>query len=71
MAKLVSPPEAARLIGVHPEQVREWMRREDDPLPSVPVGSTSKHRRVIADTIPDWLAREADRDRARTKNPRR
>lgn len=70
MTKLVSPPEAARILGVHPEQVREWMRRADDPLPSVPVGSTGKHRRVVADSIPDWLARESARDHVPTAGRR-
>lgn len=66
MAKLLSSREAASVIGTHLVQVREWTRRLDDPLPTVPVGKTGKFRKIIADEIPAWLAREAGRHRPQT-----
>ena len=74
MTELLSPPEAARLIGTNVAQVKEWMRRADDPLPSVPVGKSGKFRKVLRDQIPAWLAREAARasaDEHRPRSPRR
>ncbi len=61
MTELLSPPEAARLIGTNIAQVKEWMRRADDPLPSIPVGKSGKFRKVLREQIPAWLAREAGR----------
>ena len=48
MKELLSPPEAARLIGTHVEQVKKWMRRGDDPLPSVPVGDSGRRKVLLA-----------------------
>lgn len=70
MKELLSPPEAARLIGTNVAQVKEWMRRRDDPLPSVPVGKSGKFRKVLRDQIPAWLAREAERPLPAQTRPR-
>lgn len=70
MAELLSPPEAARLIGTNVAQVKEWMRRVDDPLPSVPVGKSGKFRKVLRDQVTTWLEREASRGAPRVSRPR-
>ena len=48
MTEVLSAPEAARLIGVSIHQVKAWMRRADDPLPSVLVGTSGRVRKVLA-----------------------
>lgn len=70
MTELLSPPEAARLIGTTVAQVKEWMRRGDDPLPSIPVGKSGKFRKVLREQIPTWLEREAGRPQAPAARPR-
>jgi hypothetical protein len=70
MTELCSPPDAARLIGTNVAQVKEWIRRADDPLPSVPVGKSGKFRKVLRDQIPAWLAREAERPLPAQARPR-
>ena len=64
MRQLLTPRQAAKEIGSNLEQVYVWMRRLDDPLPSVSVGASGRHRRVVAEQIGPWLAREAERDRS-------
>lgn len=59
--KLISPKEAAEQIGVSVATVKVWMRRADNPLPSVAVGTSGTHYRVVADAITDWLSDEASR----------
>lgn len=74
MTELLSPPEAARLIGTNVAQVKEWIRRADDPLPSISVGKSGKFRKVLREQIPAWLAREAGRPQSpgpRSRRPRR
>lgn len=58
---LLSPPEAARIIGVSVRVVKEWMRRANEPLPSVVVGASGRTVKVIASEIEPWLAAEAAR----------
>jgi len=58
---LISPREAAERIGVSLSTVKAWMRRAADPLPSIPVGSSGRFRKVVAAEIPSWLADEASR----------
>ncbi len=70
MTELMSPPEAARLIGTNVAQVKEWMRRAEDPLPSIPVGKSGKFRKVLRDQIQGWLAREAGRPQTPAARPR-
>jgi transposase len=62
MTEILSAPEAARLIGVSIHQVKAWMRRAEDPLPSVAVGTSGRVRKVIAEQIAPWLGREAARE---------
>jgi excisionase family DNA binding protein len=61
MSKLLTPDEAAETIGVGRRQVEEWIRRADEPLPSLSTGEAGSHRRIIADQIDPWLVREAER----------
>jgi transposase len=69
MSEVLSAPEAARLIGVSVQQVKAWMRRADDPLPSVAVGTSGRVRKVLAEQIAPWLGREAARDVAAGGRP--
>ena len=74
MTELLSPPQAARLIGTNVAQVKEWMRRADDPLPSIAVGKSGKFRKVLREQIPAWLSHEAERavpTKTRSRSPRR
>jgi hypothetical protein len=64
MPKLLSPRQAAQIIGTNVAQIKTWARRAEDPLPSVLVGESGKFRKIIAEEIPAWLAREAERGRA-------
>lgn len=61
MQALITPAEAAKRIGVSIHMVKVWIWREADPLPSVPVGKSGMHRRVVADQIDEWLAAESAR----------
>ncbi len=61
MQSLISPAQAAKEIGVSVHTVKVWMRRADNPLPSVQVGNSGKFLKVIADEIPAWLSAEAQR----------
>lgn len=61
MPYLISPKAAADQIGVGVHVVKAWTRRADDPLPSVVVGDSGKHRKIIADLIDEWLERQATR----------
>jgi hypothetical protein len=70
MTELLSPPEAARVMGVSTHQIKEWMRRADDPLPSVPVGKSGKFRKVLRDQVTAWLEREASRGAPKATRPR-
>ena len=70
MTELLSPPQAARLIGTNVAQVKEWMRRGDHPLPSVPIGKSGKFRKILRDQIPAWLEREAARAVPTSSRPR-
>jgi hypothetical protein len=70
MTELLSPPQAARLIGTTVAQVKEWMRRGDQPLPSVPIGKSGKFRKVLRDQIPTWLEQEAERAVPTSSRPR-
>ena len=71
VSSLVSPPAAAKIIGVNVAQVYEWTRRVNDPLPNVLVGTSGRFRKVIRDEIPMWLARQAERERPVPKTSRR
>lgn len=64
MEQLISPREAADRIGVSVSTVKAWMRRSQDPLPSVQVGTSGKFRKVLAAEIPSWLTSEASRTKA-------
>lgn len=59
--KLISPKQAAEQIGVSVATVKVWIRRAENPLPAVAVGTSGTHYRVVADAITDWLADEASR----------
>lgn len=63
MEALATAREVAESLGVSVRVVREWMRRANDPLPSVVVGSSGRFAKVIAAEVPGWLAAEAERRR--------
>lgn len=58
--QLISIREAAERIGVSHNLVREWIARSERPLPSVHVGASGKHRRVVVSLIESWLEAEAE-----------
>lgn len=61
MNDLISPAAAAKRIGVSLATVYAWVRRAEDPLPSVPVGETGRNVKVVASAIEPWLVAEAAR----------
>lgn len=56
---LLTPKEAAEQLGVSVPTVKAWMNRKHNPLPSVEVGTSGRHRRVLADKVAAWLELEA------------
>ena len=71
MTELVTAAVAAEIIGVSVYRVREFMRRADDPLPSVQVVEGGTRRLVVSDEIRPWLRRRAECDRPKHRPPRR
>lgn len=65
--QLIYAHEAAERIGVSTTTVKAWMRRAQNPLPSVQVGRTGRIHKVIADEIDAWLAAEAARKAPATR----
>lgn len=61
MTQLISPAQAAKRMGVSLGMVYTWMRRAENPLPSVPVGKSGRNAKVVASQIDEWLAAEAER----------
>jgi excisionase family DNA binding protein len=61
MEQLISAREAAERIGVSTSTVKAWIQRADFPLPSVQVGESGRHYRVVATSISSWLDAEASR----------
>lgn len=60
--QLITPAEAAKRIGVSHNTVRSWIRRAENPLPSVVVGQSGRNRKVITEAITPWLEAEAARN---------
>lgn len=48
-------PEVARLLGVHPERIREWTKREINPLPALHLPGV-KNNRYHRDAVLVWAA---------------
>ena len=71
MAELVTAAEAAKTIGVSVNRVREFMRRANDPLPSIRVVEGGLRRLIVSEEIKPWLRRQAERDRTEDRGPRR
>ena len=65
---LLTPAQAAEAIGVSVDTVRVWIKRDnpEERIPGVWVNQDGKskpwgHYRVIADAIPGFLRKEAQR----------
>ncbi|MDI9600124.1 MAG: helix-turn-helix domain-containing protein [Acidobacteriota bacterium] len=71
MAELVTAAEAAEILGVSVHRVREFMRRAEDPLPSIRRVEGGSRRLVVFEEIRPWLRRQAERDRPEHRDPRR
>lgn len=65
--KLLTPKETAELIGVSVTTIKVWIHRADDPLPSVTIGDSGTHRRVVAELIQPWLEQQAQGKASATK----
>ena len=48
-------PEVARLLGVHPERIREWTKREINPLPALHLPGV-RNDRYHRDAVLAWAA---------------
>lgn len=48
-------PEVARLLGVHPERIREWTNREIDPLPALHLPGV-RNNRYHRDAVLVWAS---------------
>ena len=64
MEQLISAKEAAARVGVSVATIKAWMRRAENPLPSIQVGTSGSHRRIVAGQIDPWLTAEASRTAA-------
>lgn len=53
-------------MGVSLTTVKAWMKRADHPLPSIQVGASGRHLRVVSDQIGPWLVSEAARKASTT-----
>ncbi len=71
MSELVTAAEAAEIIGVTTNRVREYMRRADDPLPSMLVAEGGTRRLVVTEEIRPWVRRQAERDKPQRRGPQR
>ena len=65
--ELLSPREAAEAMGVSIATVKTWIRRADNPLPAVQVGSSGRFYKVVAEQINPWLIAEASRQASAVK----
>ena len=63
MTQLLTPREAAAILGTNVAQVKEWSRRVDHPLPTILVGSSGRFRKIVSEEIPAWLKGEIERQR--------
>ena len=61
--KPLTLPEVAEATGYPYRQIRMWVNRGFDPLPSVPVGRSLKQRRVYMSDFEKWELREKARAR--------
>ena len=61
--KPMSLPELAAVTGFPYRQIRMWVGREYDPLPSVPVGRSMRTRMVYLSDFDKWILREKARAR--------
>lgn len=59
---LLTPRETAERLGVSVTTVKTWIHRAENPLPSIEVGASGRHRRVVAEQIDGWLYDESLRD---------
>lgn len=48
-------PEVAQLLGVHQERIREWTKREIDPLPALHLPGV-KNNRYHREAVLAWAA---------------
>lgn len=64
MPLLWTRDEAAEEMGAARSKIEEWALREENPLPTVPIGkqgSKRDHWKVVASQADSWLAAEAER----------
>jgi hypothetical protein len=59
--QLISPREAGEQIGVSLTTIKAWMRRAENPLPHIQVGSTGRVHKIVVAEINGWLTAEAAR----------
>lgn len=65
--QLISPREAGEQIGVSLTTIKAWMRRAENPLPHVQVGTTGRVHKIVSAEIDGWLAAEATRNSGAAK----
>ena len=61
MKELISPQEAANRIGVSVRTIKVWMTKPDHPLPSIQVGPSGSHFRILTSEIEPWIKAEASK----------
>ena len=61
--KPLTLPEVAEATGFPYWQIRIWVNRGFDPLPSMLVGLTHRQRRVYMSDFEKWILRERARAR--------
>jgi len=63
--QLFTATQVATRLGVSIGTVQGWIRRDENPLPSVQVGDSGRVRKVLVAEIDSWLKAEAERNPAR------
>ena len=57
---LITPNEAAKILGVAPDEIRRWCHNDKD-FPCFKVGA---HFKISRDRLQDWIDKKCLRDEA-------
>lgn len=67
----LSLQDVARELRMDYKRVREWVKRDDDPLPAVLIDGNTKQARVYRRDLNEWIWRNSqsyeDRNKSRAR----
>lgn len=64
----LSLQDVARELRMDYKRVREWVKRDDDPLPAVLIDGNTKQARVYRRDLNEWIWRNSQSYEDRNKN---